>query len=241
MKATALLSSLSMVGVALYASAANIATDCGWRPLFADDLSDATCDSEVWSRDADGCLTATKDVAIWTRDDWSCFELSCEYNLEPDANSGILIYCSDTKKWIPNAVEIQLIDDDAPKWKNLNPRQANLAFFGHQAPMANPARPAGEWNSITVRADGTKISIARSGDPANGCDLTTELAATGKIGLLANSPAMSAPEAAQPNTACRISLSDLASLAPQVDAIGNSRKANVLPKHAATSENLEMT
>lgn len=176
-----------------------------WRPLFADDLSDAVYDPEVWSKDADGCLTATKDVAIWTRDDYSRFELSCEYNLEPAANSGILIYCSNTKNWIPNAVEIQLLDNGAPKWKGLDPRQANLSFFGHQAPKSNPAKPAGEWNSITVRADGKKVSVTLNGVLVNECDLSVwtdakklpdgssipswlsrpwaDLATSGKIGL----------------------------------------------------------
>ena len=192
-------------GIAAAIAFPGLAKPDGWRPLFDDTLSNAAYDPAVWSRDADGCLTATKDIAIWTRDDYSRFELSCEYNLEPAANSGILVYCSDTKSWIPNAVEIQLIDNDAPKWKNLNPRQANLAFFGHQAPKSNPSKPAGEWNSITVRADGSRLSVTLNGVLVNECDLSiwtdakklpngeaippwlsrpwSELATTGKIGL----------------------------------------------------------
>ena len=159
-------------GIAIAIAFPGLAKPDGWRPLFDDTLSNAAYDPAVWSRDADGCLTATKDIAIWTRDDYSRFELSCEYNLEPAANSGILVYCSDTKSWIPNAVEIQLIDNDAPKWKNLNPRQANLAFFGHQAPKSNPSKPAGEWNSITVRADGSRLSVTLNGVLVNECDLS---------------------------------------------------------------------
>ena len=98
----------------------------GWRDLFDADLSNAEYDHSVWRKDADGCLTASKDVAIWTRDQFGRFELECEYCLEPAGNSGILLYCTDPKNWIPNAVEVQLIDNDAPKWKNLDPKQANL-------------------------------------------------------------------------------------------------------------------
>ena len=198
-------SKIMMAIAAVVVAAMDVAAGGRWRPLFADDLSDAVYDAAVWSKDAEGCLTAAKDVAIWTKDDYSRFELSCEYNLEPSANSGILIYCSDTKKWIPNSVEIQLLDDDAPKWKDLNSRQANLSFFGHQAPKCNPTRPAGEWNSITVRADGSRISVTLNGMLVNECDLSVwtdakklpnggdippwlsrpwaELATTGKIGL----------------------------------------------------------
>ncbi|MBQ2629270.1 MAG: DUF1080 domain-containing protein, partial [Kiritimatiellae bacterium] len=159
-------------GIAVAVAFQGLAEPDGWRPLFDDTLSNATFDSSVWSRDADGCLTATKDMAIWTRDDYSRFELSCEYNLEPAGNSGILVYCSDTENWIPNSVEIQLLDNDAPKWKGLNPRQANLAFFGHQAPKSNPVRPAGEWNRITVRADGSRLSVVLNGVLVNECDLS---------------------------------------------------------------------
>jgi len=192
-------------GVALAVTSVCAAEQNGWRSLFDDKLSSAVFDPSVWSKDAAGCLTAEKDVAIWTRDDYSRFELSCEYSLEPAGNSGILIYCSDTEKWIPNAVEIQLIDNDAPKWKNLDPRQANLAFFGHQAPTSNPAKPAREWNSITVRADGSRLSVTLNGVLVNECDLSVwtdakklpdgsaippwlsrpwaDLATTGRIGL----------------------------------------------------------
>ena len=143
-----------------------------WRDLFAPDYSDGDFDPAIWYTDGEGNLTARKDVAFWTKDDYSRFELECEYNLEPAANSGIVIYCSNTKKWIPNSVEIQLIDNDAPKWKNLNPRQANLAFFGHQAPSSNPVKPAGEWNRINLVADGPRLKITLNGIVVNECDLS---------------------------------------------------------------------
>lgn len=192
-------------GIALSTVFFCFAEDEGWRPLFDEKLSNAVFDPSVWSKDSDGCLTAEKDIAIWTRDDYSRFELSCEYNLDPAGNSGILIYCSNTEKWIPNAVEIQLIDNDAPRWKGLNPKQANLAFFGHQAPTSNPAKPAGNWNCIKVRADGSRLSVTLNGVLVNECDLSVwtdakklpngeaippwlsrpwaELETTGKIGL----------------------------------------------------------
>ena len=160
------------VGAALTAMCGRGGGEAEWRPLFDPGLSNAVFDPSVWRRDADGCLTAEKDVAIWTRDEYARFELSCEYCLEPAANSGILLYCSDTENWVPNAVEIQLIDNDAPKWKGLDPKQANLSFFGHQAPKFNPAKPAGEWNGIVVRADGKSLSVSLNGEIVNECDLS---------------------------------------------------------------------
>lgn len=151
---------------------AAFAGEGAWREVFAADLSNADYDPAIWHRDAEGCLTAEKDVAIWTKADYGRFELACEYNLEPAANSGVVIYCGDTKNWIPNAVEIQLLDDAAPKWKGLNPRQANLSFFGHQAPTANPAKPAGEWNRLVITADGPHLTVSLNGQKVNECDLS---------------------------------------------------------------------
>ena len=190
--------------VAAFAATVAFAAD-GWRPLFAPDYSDGVHDPDVWHVDADGNLTAEKDVAYWTKDEYSRFELECEYNLDPAGNSGVVIYCSDTENWIPNSVEIQLIDNGAPKWKGLNPRQANLAFFGHQAPSSNPARPAGEWNSFRLKADGPRLEVSLNGVLVNVCDLSqwtdakrlpdgseippwlsrpwSELATTGRIGF----------------------------------------------------------
>ena len=162
---------MAFAAIALAGLAVAAPEDGGWRNLFADDLSDAEYDSQAWHRDAEGNLTAEKDVALWTKADYSDFELSCEYNLEPAANSGVLIYASDAKDWIPNAVEIQLLDDAAPKWKGLNPNQANLSFFGHQAPAFNPAKPAGQWNRLVILAEGRKLLVVLNGIPVNECDL----------------------------------------------------------------------
>ena len=118
-----------ILSVAIILQSALLAAADGWKDVFDKELSNAQHDPEVWSRDASGCLTATKDIAIWTKDQYGYFELECEYNLEPAANSGILIYCTNPSNWVPNAVEIQLVDNDAPKWKGLNPNQANLAFI----------------------------------------------------------------------------------------------------------------
>jgi len=149
-----------------------------WKPLFAPDYSDGVYDPAVWHTDKEGNLTAEKDVAFWTKADWSDFEVECEYNLEPAGNSGILIYCVDTTNWVPNAVEIQLLDNDAPKWKGLNPRQANLSFFGHQAPTSNPAKPAGQWNKVRVTADGQHLKIVLNGKLVNECNLADWTSAT---------------------------------------------------------------
>ena len=106
----------------------------GWAPLFAADLSNAKYDKEVWFIDDQGRLTAKRDDAIWTARDYENFVLDLEYMYDPAANSGVIIYCSDVGNWIPNAVEIQILDDNDPKWQKDAPQNKNGGLYGHLAP-----------------------------------------------------------------------------------------------------------
>jgi len=83
--------------------------------------------------------------------------------LDPAANSGVIIYAEDTKNWIPNAVEIQLLDDNHDRWKNDGPHLKNASLYGHAAPVAAPAKPAGQWNHMNIKAVGQQITVTVNG------------------------------------------------------------------------------
>ena len=79
------------------------------------------------------------------------------------ANSGIVVYCTDTKDWIPNSVEIQIADNgytDSPTWQN-------ASIFGHVAPEIDTQVEIGEWNKMKVRAEGQKIDVWLNGKHAS--------------------------------------------------------------------------
>lgn len=130
-----------------------------WSALFDLDLSNADFPQGVWFIDENGSLTANKDEAIWTQRDYENFVLDLEYTCAPAANSGVLIYCSDTKNWIPNCVEVQILDDDHPHWANEKPTAKNGGLYGHLAPLVNNIKPAGEWNRMTVTAQGQQLKV----------------------------------------------------------------------------------
>ena len=113
--------------------------------------------SGVWTRDAAGVMTASKDQAIWSAVDYEDFILDFDYKLDPAANSGVIFYAINPANWIPGSVELQLLDDANPKWKNDAPYLKNSSLYGHLAPLASPAKPAGEWNHVRVKAQGQKI------------------------------------------------------------------------------------
>ena len=150
----------------------------GWKPVFSTwgKKLDTIADFEpgVWHTIEWGgaILTAEKDSALWLKGEDENFVLDFEYKLDPAANSGVVIYCSDVKNWIPNSVEIQLLDDHADKWKNDPPRLKNGALYGHCGPAESNVKPAGQWNRMTVYAQGKRVKVVVNGRTTVDADLS---------------------------------------------------------------------
>lgn len=135
-----------------------------WRDPLAGKLENAAdFEKGVWSRSWIGVLTAEKDSALWLKGEYSDFVLDLEYRLDPGANSGVIIYASDVKRWIPNSVEVQLLDDHSPKWKTQPPNSKNGALYGHVGPAESSSRPAGLWNRMTIWARGNRVKVMVNG------------------------------------------------------------------------------
>ena len=182
MNMNTLLAAAVLCGAAFGCTATKVQTeghpDSGvapWKPLY--DSSKKIEDQfdvqpGVWCAVDGGAITANKDSALWTKEDYENFALDFEYKLEPGANSGVLIYCCNTKKWIPNAVEVQLLDDHAEKWAKDPDYMKNASLYGHCAPTKSNVRKAGEWNRMTVYARGKNIQIICNGEKVLDADLS---------------------------------------------------------------------
>ncbi len=136
-------------------------------PIWADKPLAQLADFEpgVWRQGdwGNAVLTADKDSPLWLKGDWENFVLDFEYKLDPAANSGVILYASDVKNWIPNSVEVQLLDDFADKWKDDPPRLKNGSLYGHLGPATSASKPSGEWNRMTIRAEGKRIRVVVNG------------------------------------------------------------------------------
>lgn len=139
-----------------------------WPDLFAADLSNAVYPEGIW-RFQDGILTASEDQAIWSEKDYDNFILDLEFKTAEGTNSGVIVYCSDTKNWIPNSVEIQIADDYAEKWAKAPDTWHCGAVFGHLAPKRSMVKKPGEWNRYTITCMDQKIYVMLNGE------LVTEL------------------------------------------------------------------
>ena len=134
----------------------------GWQNLFAADLSNATYPKGVWSFE-NGVLTATKDENIWTNKSYGDCIIDLEFQNSPGANSGIFVYGQgDLKSWA-NSVEIQILDDGAPKWAKVANTWRCGAIFGRLAPVKSAVKKPGQWNRMTITCKGPKISVLLNG------------------------------------------------------------------------------
>lgn len=161
------------VGLSLTAVAAEPAhpDSSKWENLFTPDLSNANYNKGVWTVE-DGAMTASKDECIWTQKEYENFIIDLEFKNGDAANSGIVIYCTDLKNWIPNSVELQILDDHSPKWATVAKTWQCGAVFGRQGAAKQTVKKAGEWNRMTVTCRGKKLTIAVNGEVVNECDMS---------------------------------------------------------------------
>jgi acetyl esterase/lipase len=142
-----------------------------WANLFRADLSNAVKPKGVWTF-SDGVLTASEDQAIWTTRDYDNFILDLEFKNAPGTNSGVVVYCSDMKEWIPNSVEIQIADDYAEKWAKAPKTWHCGAIFGHLAPSKSMVKKPGEWNRFTIGCLDKRIDVMLNGERVASMDMS---------------------------------------------------------------------
>jgi acetyl esterase/lipase len=142
-----------------------------WPELFKPDLSNAIFPEGVWTVD-EGVMTASEDQAIWTNRDYDNFVLDLEFKTASGTNSGVVVYCSDMKNWIPNSVEIQIADDFAEKWAKSPKTWQCGAIFGHLAPSKSAVKKPGQWNRFTIRCRDRQIDVALNGERITSMDMS---------------------------------------------------------------------
>ena len=57
------------------------------------------------------CSPHLKTHAFLQPREYENFIVDLEFKNEKGTNSGVIVYCTDRKDWIPNSVEVQIADD----------------------------------------------------------------------------------------------------------------------------------
>ena len=165
MKSSALLPALTfLLATASWAAAEPPPTPASpGKEIIAADLSNVEAPAGVWTME-NGELTASADQVLWMAGEHENYLLDLEFKTAPGTNSGVIIHCTDTKKWIPNSIELQIADPFAEKWAKAAPTWHGGGVFGRLAPAKQMTKKPGEWNRMIVLAKGRHIKVWLNGE-----------------------------------------------------------------------------
>ena len=121
----------------------------------------------------EGLLVCKGSGGGWlgTEREYADFILRLEYRLTPGGNSGVYLRAPDTGRISRTGMEIQILDDNAPQYAKLHFYQYTGAIYEVVAPTRRVGKPAGEWNSMEIRALGRQIVVIHNGKKITDADL----------------------------------------------------------------------
>ncbi len=101
---------------------------------------------------------------LYTKDEFDNFILRFEFLLTPEANNGLgLRHKIVTTSNGYDGMELQIIDNEAPVYKDLKPWQYHGSVYGWIPARRGFLNPAGEWNAQEVIAEGDHIQVILNG------------------------------------------------------------------------------
>ena len=121
----------------------------------------------------DGTLECTGQPGPWLRSqrEYGDFNLRLEYKLKPGGNSGVYVRVpldgdhrgKELSGGKPSGIEVQLLDDAAERYKDLQPYQYSGSLYAIVAASPRVGRPAGRWNTFEIDCRGTDYRVVHNG------------------------------------------------------------------------------
>jgi len=99
---------------------------------------------------------------LFSEKEYSDFVLRLEFKLEEGGNNGIGIRAPLDNETSYHGMEIQVLDDNAPKHKDIKPWQFNGSVYGI-VPATGGTAKIGEWNTYEITAQGRRIKVVLNG------------------------------------------------------------------------------
>lgn len=126
-----------------------------WTGNTVDYTTDSGTISLVPSRGSGGNL--------YTKDEYGNFTLRFEFQLTPAANNGLGIRTPMEGDAAYVGMELQILDDDHPVYKDLEIYQYHGSVYGIIPAKRGALKPVGEWNYQEVIANGDNIKVTLNG------------------------------------------------------------------------------
>ena len=100
---------------------------------------------------------------LYTSKEYGDFEYRFEFQLTPGANNGLGIRTPTEGDAAYVGMELQILDNEADIYKNLNVYQYHGSVYGVIPAKRGFLKPVGEWNEEVVVAKGSKIKVVLNG------------------------------------------------------------------------------
>lgn len=121
---------------------------------------------EVW-RIEDDCIIVDGEGGGWigTDRDYDDFALSLQFKIiAPGSNSGVYLRAPAESSHISRTgMEIQILDDDHPRYASIEPWQRCGSLYHVAAAEPGHVKPPGEWNTMEIEAVGPRVVIRMNG------------------------------------------------------------------------------
>ncbi|MBL9142526.1 MAG: DUF1080 domain-containing protein [Verrucomicrobiaceae bacterium] len=114
----------------------------------------------------DGAIAckAGKGGTIYFNKELTDFTVRLEIKLSPGGNNGLAIrYPGTGDTAYVGMCELQVLDDNAPKYAKLDERQYHGSAYGMVAAKRGHQKPVGEWNVEEVTVKGSTIKVVLNG------------------------------------------------------------------------------
>ena len=121
----------------------------------------------------DGMIVCPKDGGgnLFTEKEYANFIFRFEFRLEPGGNNGVGIRAPLEGDAAYVGMEIQILDNEDPKWKDLRPAQYHGSVYDVIPAQRGFLKKPGEWNSEEIRAEGRRIKVTLNGTVILDADL----------------------------------------------------------------------
>jgi hypothetical protein len=124
----------------------------------------------------DGAIRCTEGQGgiLYTKQEYGDFAVQMEFMLPAEGNNGLAIrYPGRGNPAYAGMCELQVLDNTAGKYAELDPRQYHGSAYGMTAAHRGYLRPVGEWNFQSVDVIGSTITVELNGTRILHTDLST--------------------------------------------------------------------
>jgi len=114
----------------------------------------------------------TRNGNLYTKEEYGDFVFRFEFKLTEGANNGLGIRAPLTGNAAYEGMELQILDNEADIYKNLEKYQYHGSVYGTIPAKRGYLKPVGEWNYQEVIVNGPKIKVILNGTVILDADIT---------------------------------------------------------------------